>query len=138
MKRLEIEIRARIAEASEATPGMSYQALIEKFHTSSRVVADALGRSSGEWRAMLGEPGLPRWEYMVGQVKPILSKGKMVYEWHQEGLGNPELLEADGLFDVLNQFGGDGWELVSLVLVKRENKEPRFTGTYELAFKRRA
>ena len=35
---------------------------------------------------MLGEPGFPRWEYMVGQVKRLSSKGKMVYEWSSSGI----------------------------------------------------
>jgi len=95
------------------------------------------GTANVTWqgRALLGE-AVPatRWEHMVGQARITECDGSMTCEWLQEGVARAERLDAEGLFDVLDKFGTEGWEAVSVAAVQRGKMA--FTGTYEVVLKR--
>ena len=135
MKSTEIEMRAKIAEATEATPGISYRTLQERFGTSSRVVADALRQPSSYWRKLLGQKSgarVDRWEYLAVAVKEV-EQGVLATQLEGEATWTQR--DEDTLHDVCNAFGNEGWRLVSVHRTVA-GAFGTFSGTYELVFTR--
>ena len=138
MQRDEIEKRARIAEAFEENPSLSYLALQQRFKTSTRVVTSALRRPSADWRYMVNQQPMTsknEHEYLGITVRGRVNGGDVDYETQEQGVVGWEKSDAATFADVLAGFGQQGWDVVSVAILQHGSLP--FSGTFEVAFKRR-
>jgi hypothetical protein len=134
-----IEKRCQIAAAKAADRGATYKQLQVRFCVGPRVVADALKRSAGEWKAVLAvRPGASslRWEYLVVKVmRQQAGTGRQVtVKQKVEGEMSMRDVAAGTVQAVLDEHGTAGWELVSSMLVGQDEGAGKWL--YELHFKR--